>query len=787
MKFSKTFLVEQKRSLTFYKYFFSYIACTLLLLVIVGSVVYSSFITSLQREVETSNIASLSQIRNTMDARLREMERMTLQISSNPRLTPSVANANGYDSFSAVRELKNYNSTSTFVYDIVLYYKNSSKILASSGCYTFNDFFNREYVFENMKKEDFLDNIVDINTPVMRSIENVAIQRLNPTSFATYIHPMPVNLSSPYGYALYLIQEKTLCALVDNVLKNYNGFVYILDENGSAVISIANGKPDNEKNQMLGRIGLDTLKKTVSVVNVEGERYSVVRLVSDYNNWSYTTVIPTAQFMQSAYKSRKIFNALVVAVFLLGLIMAFVFATHNYKPLKGLVRLLQGQFQDKSSQPCSDEIVFITNTIDRIANENHNMMTKLKSKSGMLKEQVLMDLLKGKMDKYNEIGQFPEFCGLEFNRPWFSVILFIIDDYKRFTSENKKSFQDLLKFSIINVFEELSAEIGNGYGLDLLDDRGIAFIVNFGASTDANMQLCELARKCKEFFKQNFGFTLTAGIGGNYNSILKVHQSYMEANRAALYRLIKGYDNIICYDGLGDIDARKKSRYPLHTEEKLLSAIKQGKGSVIEDILKEFNKYIVKQQASFDTVQFFCFSIIHSVIKALEELNMQDFSHLDKEVEELFALKFETLDELSTKMTALVKKICVYVERQKESKNFGLREKINSYIEKHYNDKNLSLEIIAQKFELSPSYITRYYKDQTGYPIMRYVDMLRMDRAKRLLKDTEMTLRGILDDIGCVDETNFIRKFKKYEKMTPMQYRKMGMLSMESEFEESDL
>ena len=49
-----------------------------------------------------------------------------------------------------------------------------------------------------------------------------------------------------------------------------------------------------------------------------------------------------------------------------------------------------------------------------------------------------------------------------------------------------------------------------------------------------------------------------------------------------------------------------------------------------------------------------------------------------------------------------------------------------------------------------------------------------MEKVKTLLKTTNLNLREIIDRVGYVDETNFIRKFKKFEGMTPIQYRAMA-------------
>jgi AraC-like DNA-binding protein len=107
----------------------------------------------------------------------------------------------------------------------------------------------------------------------------------------------------------------------------------------------------------------------------------------------------------------------------------------------------------------------------------------------------------------------------------------------------------------------------------------------------------------------------------------------------------------------------------------------------------------------------------------------------------------------------------------KESRNFDLRDSILSFIDTHYADSSLSLESIASHFSMSPSYITRFMKDQTGHSLIRYLGQIRLQRAKELLRTTSLPIMEITERVGYVDTMNFIRNFKKAEGVTPAQYR----------------
>lgn len=102
----------------------------------------------------------------------------------------------------------------------------------------------------------------------------------------------------------------------------------------------------------------------------------------------------------------------------------------------------------------------------------------------------------------------------------------------------------------------------------------------------------------------------------------------------------------------------------------------------------------------------------------------------------------------------------------------ALLESILQCMQTHLSDTSMSLEFIAGQCNISASYLVRYFKSSMNITPMQYVDSLRMEIARRLLTTTTQSLRQIVEQCGYLDESNFARKFKKQEGITPMNYRK---------------
>ncbi|UOQ86479.1 AraC family transcriptional regulator [Gracilibacillus salinarum] len=84
----------------------------------------------------------------------------------------------------------------------------------------------------------------------------------------------------------------------------------------------------------------------------------------------------------------------------------------------------------------------------------------------------------------------------------------------------------------------------------------------------------------------------------------------------------------------------------------------------------------------------------------------------------------------------------------------------------------ISVSTVADRFSYNKEYLSRYFKRKTGKTLQSYIHALRISKAKDLLVGTRQNLKVIAKSIGIEDEKYFMRLFKKYEKMTPTEYRK---------------
>ena len=87
-------------------------------------------------------------------------------------------------------------------------------------------------------------------------------------------------------------------------------------------------------------------------------------------------------------------------------------------------------------------------------------------------------------------------------------------------------------------------------------------------------------------------------------------------------------------------------------------------------------------------------------------------------------------------------------------------------------DNNLSLAVLAERFNYSPAYLSIFFKEQMGTNFSAYVDVMRMEHSIHLLRETNLSITEISDRVGYNSSNSFCRAFKRIFDISPGQYRR---------------
>lgn len=104
----------------------------------------------------------------------------------------------------------------------------------------------------------------------------------------------------------------------------------------------------------------------------------------------------------------------------------------------------------------------------------------------------------------------------------------------------------------------------------------------------------------------------------------------------------------------------------------------------------------------------------------------------------------------------------------------GVHQKVReiaTYLQGH-TDENMTLDDLAKKFFMSKSYLTRVFRNVTGFSVVEYITYNRVQKAQQLLRGTDTSITDIAEMCGFGNITYFEKVFKQMTGYSPGKYRK---------------
>lgn len=132
-----------------------------------------------------------------------------------------------------------------------------------------------------------------------------------------------------------------------------------------------------------------------------------------------------------------------------------------------------------------------------------------------------------------------------------------------------------------------------------------------------------------------------------------------------------------------------------------------------------------------------------------------------------YLLEYENLESLVDGIREIVKTILGF---QVANSSKDVTKAIREYIQTHFME-NLTTRTISEKFHLNSTYLSTLFKEKSNMTLTAYIEGIRMENAKELLKNEGLSIADVAASVGYLDTNYFGKVFKKYSGITPGQYR----------------
>lgn len=753
-----------------YRYFVSYIAIFAIPLIILSVVLYNHAINELQNEIEKYTFDKVTRMSESMDTRLLESKKIALKISSDEAITPFAANLNDYRSKYAIDQLNRY-WDKNFIDNLFVHFRGEDYIYNVSGKMSFN------IMYKNVLGID--DNTAILFSNILNNIDDSTLIGINETyssasgtkNALVCLYPLPLGGVSHYGTVGIVIDQNTVENIAGDVFGGSRGSLYIFNNEGKRIFIL--GDKDFLPEKEVGRFVSNSHPVGISSTIYNGSKLSVIKKVSDSSGFRYVLIMSPESYLSRVITIRKQVMLVILMVLFFGVFLAFVFSGRSYRPVRSLFEKVS-KYASSSGQ--ANRISFVNETrriakqneidgieriFESIIEKNYGLTEQLNFHQNFVKEQIILMLLKGQLSQRENVEKLLEQYKMKLDYKYYVVSAITVYGAKE-NEINTWDIKDYIKNCMNRIVDNKDF-----YCVDTVQGE---YILLFN-STHENCTpeaIRNILVSIQTSIKHDLELDVNIGAGRVYDEITHISISFVEALSALEYVLMTGCESIVFFDELVCMD-KMADWYPVEEQMRLAQCIKQGNIYIFKHVIEEIISSINEKHLSVGKTKTICFGMINKIVEILNELNIKEF---DNEIEELTT--FSSLNDFKIMMEDVVYKISRFIGDKKASNNEALKISVINYIHENFNNNMLSLDLLADEFSVSSKYISRFFKEQMGSTFTDYIKELRISYAKKLLKETNKTIKDIVQEIGYTDVASFTRTFRKIEGIPPGKYREVS-------------
>lgn len=715
----------------FFKYSLSYLAVLIIPITIISLVLSSTVFNILEKEIFENNKKTVLMSTNNLVKELESGQTIVNSLGASENINYFNYSENVSKAINLISTLKRYLVSNSFFDSVFVYFTNDQWLYSNSSSYTIDNFFKTYGSSEEIdgKLHSILDGIIDYEF-VFDETEN------------TIYYAVPLmSHSKNIGSVIFAIDSKKLNNLLGITADDTTEILIFDSEN-----NLLNSPNSNILFESMDKDILYSLVESTENGKYASEKigpniiYTSKVAPFDLIYISITSV--TDAFKQLTNVQALLFTSIIIAI-IIGITAIYMLIKINYKPIESLKNLSKslGEVAEDGSV---NEFDYIENTITTLNKKNSKLQIEL-LESLPIKQNFLLNLLiNGNISDESVFLAECESINLNLTSAYHIVV----------TVKSKK----LPKFlsTIISDYSLTNINFDYEFLVNQLSPDISIFLVGI---SDKNMNISE---------KYDLNEDMVLSFGSIQDTLINIAKSYIDSRTHLEFSKSETSDSYIS-------QCIKKYNENIEYASHILSLSKFDEleiivSNTISDLDNETIPFALVRNVYFELI-----IMLNSFIdknKHLSRYNIIDISSL-YEIENIDTIRelfLESFNELisSTKERDIIQTPKLTIEA------------IKNIINMNYCDYSFSLQLLADEFGVSLSYLSQYFKDKTDSTILDYITSLKMNKAKELLETTSLTLKDVAEQVGYINVSSFIRRFKQVTGTTPGEYKKQNLISMQT-------
>ncbi|MEN6316322.1 MAG: AraC family transcriptional regulator [Clostridiaceae bacterium] len=493
----------------------------------------------------------------------------------------------------------------------------------------------------------------------------------------------------------------------------------------------------------------------------KGISYIASYITSKNNGWRFVTINPINTFMNSYNFLLYITIILASAVFLFGVILAVLSAFKTYKPLAHLVSICRS-YDVSNIVYDNRECDFIISTLNNYNNIVNNQKKRIIETYPLIIHELILYFIESHQNK-EKIEKKLDFLGLTFPYQYFQAL-----EIRWPYLKGKMNLQELeyLEVSIINDLNSFFINMGIIIITTIKDDNIIS-IMNFEHNNDDNVVLI---KKLISKLNEKYRVCIYCSTGSVVHGWINLADSFRESFQNIDYHYLYPQKALLLSSEIS-LKKIEPTRFESDLEllEQAMASYNAEKSiSLIGEICGNIQKNpipIEQVKKVLSLIVFQMESFINMHIEISNGLDDKDLYSSFKEIMDIEKFEKWASSLLDTAISLILSK--------HSQRNSEIIDKVKRYIENRISSEDISLKSIANSLFISHTYLSRIFKEETGYYFMDYILDIKMQKARELLICTGKKVDEIAYMLGYTTTPYFIKLFKCKFGSTPKQYRSL--------------
>ncbi|WP_455615850.1 helix-turn-helix domain-containing protein [Eisenbergiella sp.] len=715
-----------------WQYIISYSSIIMLVILIMGTYLYQYYYKTIYDDFCNSNELFLNTFKEQYENDFQIMEDISTQIGISDTINIFSIYEKPMKSLPLKEQLYQYKSVSQSFNEVLLLFSGDTYLYNGYTSMTVDRFLRSGLILENVSGKE-LRNLLDKQDTAIRFLPEQkmdgTIRRYADLEKKCVLAFVPVHLK---GTLLFVIGGSYYDKLLEYDEEDLRGN-YIL-YNGEIIAERSMLSIDKK---VISSYALDGGDMTIQVKE-NGNKY-LITIRTGREGFQYCTVQSLEAFYQKIQSNQWGVLTLVLICCVVATFLMTALSKGMIKRVGNIKALLTNQEAE------SGDFSYIENGI-RVLKEHNEELTQ--ESIPLRRAYLIRKLVRNEYLDQTAIIQEGRKVGLDLNKKYYCVVLI---------GNREESFEKRTLEAMISMIEK--EPLVSGYGIKPIINNQNLFIL----FADERERIENILKKLNEYGKQLCREFIVA-VSNYHENIDEATLAYLEADTAYDNRFLIENSEILRFSGVaGNENVKALPEIYLNA---LRNAIRMGDENGMNRAISDICRYLQSSQQSLFAFRILYNNIIQLLIHEWNQDNV-DFEHIYN----VFTLsQCLTMQDFGN----ILSEICKILMGNKQLNMDDENNKMNLaalYMKENYGNMDLNMNMLADYLELSSVTLSVEFKKVMGMSPSDYLTLIRIERAKKLLEDTDMNIREISMAVGYDDAHGFMRRFKKYVGKTPAQYR----------------